>query len=308
MPGLHRVFWIAKNEGWGIELLLDKLRKALDGSYNPRSYSQLEFDLATVIYELGGGAALHALYNSPFSFPARNTLLHHRKPYKLRISTGVVLMEDLLANIETMFKDTDHNHKRVGITLSMDEIASDGRLCYLPENDDIAGLCEHSANLSSVKMGNDLSVVHHIAQGVRNGEIHVGQEVFVAAFARNDEFDYGAKPVLLMPTCKQGSYQAPTRIISMLREAWEMSPYGQSLHGPIWSIASDGDPKRRPALYLHCMVRELKPPDPLFQFLGHLPGLNLWTGSNGETQDLDYKHDFKRKFSIAIYGYVNSIY
>lgn len=204
-------------------------------------------------------------------------------------------MEDLLANIETMFKDASPQHKRVGMTLSMDEISCDSRLCYLPENDNIVGLCKHAASLPTVKMGTELSIMQSVAQAVREGAIHIGQEVFVAAFAQNDGTDYGARLVLLMPTCKQGLYHIPVKIISMLREAWRMSPYGEQLHGSIWSIASDGDPKRRPALYIHCMVRELMPPDPLFQYLGNLPGLNLRVGLNGETQDLDFKHNFKSK-------------
>lgn len=77
-----------------------------------------------------------------------------------------------------------------------------------------------------------------------------------------------------------------------------MSLYGKALHSPIWSIALDGDPKCCPALYLHCMVRELTPSDPIFQHVGSLPGLNLNMGSAGETQDLDYKHDFKHSCSL----------
>jgi hypothetical protein len=145
-------------------------------------------------------------------------------------------------------------------------------------------------------MGTNLEIIRAVAHAVREGKVHVGQEVFVAAFARNDETDYGAKPVLLMPTCKQGSFRDSALVIEMLRQAWKISPCGEALHGPIWSIASDGDPKRRPALYQHCMVREIVEGDPLFHSLKDLPGLNLWTGSGGETQDLDYKHDFKRVY------------
>jgi len=275
---------------------------ALEGKYCPRNYSELELDLATAIYELGGGAALHALHNSPFAFPSRTTLLDRRCDFRLQISVGSIMMVDLLANIEMMFKDIKPGHKKVGITLSMDEVASDGRLCYLTETDDIAGLCEHASELLSVKMGNNLDVVRNIARAVKEGLVHIGQEVFVAAFARNDETDYGAKPVLLLPTCKQGSFRDSALIIEMLRQAWRLSPYGESLHGPIWSIASDGDPKCRPALYLHCMVRELTPDQPLFRHVGMLPGLNLWTGSGGETQDLDYKHNFKRELFIISFS------
>jgi hypothetical protein len=310
VPGLHRIFKNAKTQNWSVEALLEKVQMALDGTYHPRSYSDLELELATTIYELGGGAALHALHHSPFAFPSRNTLAEHRDEFQLRITAGAPTMLDILANIETMFKNVQPGHKKVGITLSMDEIASDGRPCYLPATDEIAGLCEHAASeLPSVKMGRDLDVMRAVAMAVRCGKVHVGKEVFVAAFARNDESDYGAKPVLLMPTCKQGSYKDSALIIEMLRQAWRMSPYGEALHGPVWSIASDGDPKRRPALYLHCMVRELTPSDPMFQHVGSLPGLNLYTGSAGETQDLDYKHDFKRRccmFSIFC-SYVDMI-
>jgi hypothetical protein len=214
-------------------------------------------------------------------------------------------MTDILANIETMFANVKPDHRTVGITLSMDEVASDARLCYLTATDEIAGLCEHATAelLLSVKMGTDLTVVRAVRQAVREGKIHIGQEVFVAAFSRNDEEGYGARPVLLIPTCKRGSFKDSALIIEMLRQAWRISPCGEALHGPIWSIASDGDPKRRPALYVHCMTRELTPGDPLFHHLGNLPGMNLWTGSGGETQDLDYKHDFKRMSQVNVVSF-----
>jgi hypothetical protein len=127
----------------------------------------------------------------------------------------------------------------------MDEVASDGRLCYLTATDEIAGLCEHATEeLNSVKMGKDLCVARAIRQVIRDGKVHVGQEIFVAAFARNDETDYGARPVLLMPTCKRGSFRDAALIMEMLRQAWKISPFGEALHGTIWSIASDGNPKR----------------------------------------------------------------
>jgi hypothetical protein len=101
--------------------------------------------------------------------------------------------------------------------------------------------------------------------------------------------------VLILPTCKRGSFEDAALILEMLRQAWKMSPFGEARFGEMWSLASDGDPKRRPALYLHCMIREITPKDILFQHVGFLLGLNLWTGSGFETQDLDWKHCFKSK-------------
>jgi hypothetical protein len=280
-----------------MEKLLEMIKKAISGEYHARKYSDFECALATVVYELGGAATLYALQKSPFAFPSRNMLAAIRQEYQLKISaSGEPRMSEILANIETMFKHVQPEHQQCGITLSMDEIACDGRLCYLKTTDEIAGLCEHAASeFPSVKMGKNLEVVRAVCQAVHEGKVHVGQEVFVAAFARNDETNYGARPVLVMPTCKRGTYRDSALVIEKLRQAWKISEFGEQLHGPIWSIASDGDPKRRPALYIHCMTRELTPQDDLHKYVGHLPGLNLCTGTNGETQDLDYKHDFKRR-------------
>jgi hypothetical protein len=257
---VHRLFKNAKSMNWGTGKLLKRVKETIEGKYHAKNFSELELDLATVIYELGGGAALHALHNSPFGFPCRNTLSERRTEFKLRISVGTVRMEDLLHNIEVMFWNLETNQK-VGMTLCIDEIASDGRLCWIPATDDIAGLCEHASQLSSTKFGKSLDTVRAVAEAVRSGRIHVGQEIMVAAFARNDDNDYGAKPVLILPTCKRGSYEYAALIWEMLRQAWRISPYGEAKHGKIWSLASDGDPKRRPALYLHCMVREIQPKD-----------------------------------------------
>jgi hypothetical protein len=64
-----------------------------------------------------------------------------------------------------MFKDI---RKPCRITLSMDRVASDGRLTA---TDEIAGLCEHATEeLNSVKDGKDLCVACAIRQAIRDGK------------------------------------------------------------------------------------------------------------------------------------------
>ncbi|KAG6863094.1 hypothetical protein C0993_000191, partial [Termitomyces sp. T159_Od127] len=77
VPGLHRIFKNAKLDSWSIEKLLKRMQMALVGDYHPQNYSDLEIELALAIYELGGGAALHALHKSLFAFPSRTTLFEH---------------------------------------------------------------------------------------------------------------------------------------------------------------------------------------------------------------------------------------
>ncbi|KAJ6609772.1 hypothetical protein B0H10DRAFT_1689310, partial [Mycena sp. CBHHK59/15] len=79
--------------------------------------------------------------------------------------------------------------------LSEDEIAADGRLCYLDETDEIGGLCEHATSrLKTFKMGTDLTCVEEAVKAIRAGDIHIGKEFSVAAFSRHAETNYSAKP------------------------------------------------------------------------------------------------------------------
>jgi len=149
------------------------IRLSLEGRYLAKGYSDLEIDLATVVYELGGNHCLTALQRSPFAFPSRNALFERRSEYKLKITVGKPRLLDLLDNVEIMVKETRPGHKLCGITLSMDEVASDGHLCYLTATDEIAGLCEHAMDeLASVKMRQNLQVARAVKQALRDGKIH----------------------------------------------------------------------------------------------------------------------------------------
>lgn len=69
-------------------MLLEKMQMALKGMYHPQSYSDLELDLVTTIYELGGSTTLHALHHSPFAFPSCNFLAECQKEFQLHIIVG----------------------------------------------------------------------------------------------------------------------------------------------------------------------------------------------------------------------------
>ncbi|KAK6966853.1 hypothetical protein R3P38DRAFT_2391465, partial [Favolaschia claudopus] len=245
----------AKTEGWSPSKIMSKVSLAKQGKYRPRNYTDLDMDLAILIYELGGDAALYALNKSPVSLPSRHTIADKRREINLRITVGDVKLLDIMKNIEMLFNNIDvGEHDKVLHTLSQDEIAGDERPCYLTETDEIAGLCEHAAGaLTTFKMGSDLTSVKAAVQAIKDGRVHVGKEFSVAAIARHAPTDYGAKPVLLMPTCKHGSWEIAALNLQRLLAAWKLSPYGEQLHGPIKTIASDGAPDRRKALYLICM-------------------------------------------------------
>ncbi|KAF9000867.1 hypothetical protein BDQ17DRAFT_1244951 [Cyathus striatus] len=196
--------------------------------------------------------------------------------------------------------DGDNKVQLVGMTLFINEVASENRLSCVPATDDAVGLCyEHISQIGSMKMGSSLDVSYAIVEAVHSGKVHISQEILVAALGHNDDTDYGTKPVLILPMCKCGSFEDATLLVEKIQQAWKMVPCGEAHHGEIWSISSDSDPKHCTALYLHCMVCELSPSDSLFQHLGSLPGFNLWMGSNFKIQYFDWKHLLKHsKISI----------
>jgi hypothetical protein len=49
-------------------MLLEMVQLSLDGKYLAKGYSNLEYNLTTVVYELGDGHCLSALQKSPFTF------------------------------------------------------------------------------------------------------------------------------------------------------------------------------------------------------------------------------------------------
>ncbi|KAJ6584216.1 hypothetical protein B0H10DRAFT_1961936 [Mycena sp. CBHHK59/15] len=232
----------------GVPETAEKSHLTIDRKYHPRNYTKFDKDLAILIYELGGGAALYALNKAPIMLPSRHTIANTRGELNLRITVGDVKVSDILANIEALFSDIDSGD---------------------------------SGPLKTFKMGNNLMCVEEAVKAVRAGDIHVGKEFSVAAFARHAPDDYGAKPVLLMPTCKKGSWQLSGQVLQKLIQAWKLSPFGEAKHGPLKEIASDGDGRQRAALYLVCMHKNLGPNNPIYQFLSDLTGLNLYTGEDG---------------------------
>ncbi|KAG5634042.1 hypothetical protein H0H81_003657 [Sphagnurus paluster] len=123
-----------------------------------------------------------------------------RQKFALKITAGKVAVTDVMANISTLFgcdAGLDIPHAQVGHILSLNEIAGDSHMCYLPKTDEMAGFCcEHVHKLLSVKMGSDLTSVLSAAQAVKDGKVHIGKEFTIASISAHAAKNYGAKPVL----------------------------------------------------------------------------------------------------------------
>lgn len=302
IPGLPRIFRNGISLGWGPVKLLERLKAAHGGAYRPCNYTDTEKKIAALIYVIGGKAALHALHKSAYAFPSRNTIMHLIHNYQLKITVGEPKMLDIIHNINTVFGNPPSGQRKAPVTISIDEIACDSRMCWLADTDEIAGLCEHTRDLlPSLRMGEDLTIAQILHKGLKDKIIHMGHEISVITAHRNDKTNYGARVISMRVTCKRNNFQHACLEIEMVRQGWALAECGERLIGPLIDLSSDGDPKRRPALYLHCMIKQLDPAEPLFKHLTTLNGLNLFTGPNGMVQDLDFKHIFKRESWPTVY-------
>jgi hypothetical protein len=251
-----------------------------------------------IVYELAGLAGVYALHKSMLLLPCRNTLQQHRQALRLEPCIFGVDFGPVYANVQTLFGDVPQRYdtgQRLH-TASFDEIAKSAVVDYLAVLDAMGGLClEHIHELGDAYVGEGVSRIERAAQLVREGKLHIADLISVGAISRLSRTDYGAKPVFIGSSCKGGTWRDVLRAVQTVLEAWARSPDGEVKHGPITSVASDGDGKRRIAFFVLCMQYEVVEGNPLYNVLKHLFGLNLFTGKNNLTMDFDFKHELKRE-------------
>ncbi|KAJ7658036.1 hypothetical protein B0H17DRAFT_1145739 [Mycena rosella] len=275
VPALHRVLSNAVEQGWSAKKLLQQCQLAVQGKYTAHNYTQYDIDLAILIYELGGAGTLHAMNHSIFALPSRNTIQPYRRQHNLVPSVANVNFSDISTNISALF----------GPSLSR---GGDGATRW-------AAFClEHLDALKTVQVGKDTQTVEAAVAEVRAGRVHISHETSVGAISRLSEIGYGAKPVFMGPSCKKGGWRDCLKTMQMVVEAWRRSPHGERKHGRLMSVSSDGDGKRRAALFIMCMHSEILPGNPLYPFICEIAGLNRRVGKNNLTKDFDPKHLKKR--------------
>ncbi|KAJ7059300.1 hypothetical protein C8F01DRAFT_1370857 [Mycena amicta] len=298
--GLHRILRNARTLGWSAERTLEKCRLAVAGKYTPGTFFDWETDVGMLVYELAGLSGVYALSKSIYALPSRNTLQKTRRQKRLQPSLFGVHLSEVYANVTTLFGDVTDSPsaaptRRYLHTASFDETAKSATVDYFPDVDAMGGLClEHLHHLTNVQIGDDITLIQAAAQLVREGHVHMADMVSVGAIAQLSRTGYGAKPVFMGSSCKNGDWKNVLRVIQIILEAWARSPDGEAKHGPITSVASDGDPKRRIAFFVLCMHTEVGADNPLHKFVKNLFGLNLFTGKNNLTMDFDFKHELKR--------------
>ncbi|KDN33727.1 hypothetical protein RSAG8_13186, partial [Rhizoctonia solani AG-8 WAC10335] len=284
----------ALRNGAGVGIIIDRILKAQKGLFRPHEYSQKLFDLGALIYKVGGirlGFAVAKALNLPSISAIRSRLnLPHLRP-----SIGFPTKTELMKNIESFFGP---NVTQSSCSLMIDEIAVESRLRYDIQQDAIVGACHEHVRTESVEglsdQKNPVDVLLDIQAKLNSREFHRAAEATMVSLARFGDSDYNPVIILASGTCKSEKAIDQLRWIELIFQSWKESPFGEALHGPIWSVTTDGNAKRRLALFQLCMKIKLSPTSDLYHLIGHLPLLNLFCGPSLITHDGDYKHLEKR--------------
>ncbi|CAE7062743.1 unnamed protein product [Rhizoctonia solani] len=297
---IGRIVQTALRQGAGVNTIIDRIVRAHQGLFHPRKYSQNAFDLVALVYKIGGPRLAFAVAKA-MQLPSISTIHTRLSLPQLCPSVGFPTKDELMANIQAFFGPEvpkPESHVRSGLSLMIDEIAIEPRLRYSINQDSVIGMCREHGNSSVLgclsNKKDTLQTLLEVQAQLESGECHRATEATMAAIARFGASDYNPALILASGTCKAEKAPDQARWIELILQSWRDSPFGEATHGPIWSICTDGDAKRRLAVFQHCMQFRLPPSSEIFGLIGHLPLLNLYCGPNLITHDGDYKHEEKR--------------
>ncbi|KAJ7273135.1 hypothetical protein C8J57DRAFT_1063442 [Mycena rebaudengoi] len=310
--GLRRILEQLLSRGATPKMILAVLERALRRAYCVRGgFNLRELDVAFLVKAVGGPKLLYALQKS-LGLASLSTVRRIRQVPKLVASIGTPTKEEIHSNIAAFFHP-DIKPPPVfpgcselpGNILMFDGVALETRLRYCPERDVIMGLCREHSNRVNTKVESLESL-----EGVRKAlaetdkksltRVCYGGDATVVAIAPYaNEKHYTAVPIVASPTDKTETGAAFAEWLDTVIDAWRLDPNGEKIHGPIWSIESDGDSAFRLAKFITCMVKPIDPNSELGKILEQCVGINKYTSKHGAIAGSDLKHVAKRFGTLA---------
>ncbi|KAJ6603661.1 hypothetical protein B0H10DRAFT_2315727 [Mycena sp. CBHHK59/15] len=308
VPGLRRILVAALKRGASPQVIYSLLERAIAGLFTARGgFTDRDLDIAFLVKSIGGPRLLYALQKS-HGLASRSTVMHSQTIPRLQASIGIPTQEEINVNISTLLNplikpppaNLGHD-KQVGHAVLFDGVALETKCRYCPQRNAILGICrEHFdrvinqvTNLQSV---DDIETIRTalFSSATEDQKVCFGSDatvVAIAPYGRDDH--YTPSPIVVSPSDKTEKGLELVKWMQTVITSWQENESGESVHGPIWSLASDGDAAYRLAKHTLCMVKKLDPELPLGKILYPLIGLNLLTSINNILWTGDPKHIWK---------------
>ena len=129
----------------------------------------------------------------------------------------------------------------------------------------------------------------------QNNPCHHAKDGTVAAIASvTGHTHYCPVPVMLSGSCKTENATALQDWVSHFLHAYKHNPDGEALHGPIYTLSTDGESTFRKVRLNLCLSEDLDRDSEMGKIAYNLPGMNCRTGTGGIIGTSDPKHTMKR--------------
>lgn len=304
IPRLNQIISITLRHGSSATAIAAQIQRAIDGLYSPRGgFTQRDLDVAFLCQAIGGRRLLYSLSQS-HGLPSETTVRRTQTVPRLLPSVGVPTAKEINFNISAFLDPCikpaplSFNGRLPGMILGFDGISIEKKCRYCPKRGVVLGLCrEHSVNVNTHVR--DPTVVQSMWDALQSADttkkVCWGSEATVAVVAPYGRTaNYSPTPLVLSPTDKTEKAEGLKEWIQTTVSAWNAHENGAGKHGPIWSIASDGDATFRRVRHDLCNQLHLDPQTPLGRKLSPLLGFNCFTSWEIITATCDPKHIFKR--------------
>jgi hypothetical protein len=319
IAGVARILSVALRNGGSPKTICTKLHRAIDGTYSPHSdWTPREFDVAFLIKAIGGPRLLYSLQKAE-GYPSLSTLRARKPIPELIVSAGTPTKDEISANISALLgengrKPPTKQSRQVQIVIDGAAIEEGVRFDFKQRS--LVGLCcEHSQDIkTSIDNIQDIYNVSIALYGDESDQdigrdrnaptatnstikpsCHLGKDATVLGIAPiTDEENYHVTTLVLSASCKTEKGEDLSEWISRFIEIYRTHPDGEARHGPIHTLATDGESSFRRLRFILCLKEPLDKTSLLGQKLTQLPGLNLQTGSHGILGTCDPKHIIKR--------------
>jgi hypothetical protein len=301
VPGLrHLIAQLLKRDA-SPKLIITQLERAIWGEFTPRGeFNESNLDMAFLAKALGGPRLLYALTKS-HSLPSARSVFRNCRVPTLQPSLSKPTAEDVDHNISA-FLDTSVRPPPTklgaelpGMMAMVDNLAITKKICAHMPQDAMLGVSRKTAANIETSLADPQAIDK--ARAVlydKPTQAKMASEatmVVIAPYA--DTEHYCILPLALSGTDKSKKGPALSCWLRVVIDAYKEHRSGSALHGPIWSIASDGDATFCNACMRLCMEVELDTASLLCGQLQDLHRLNYWTSRDLILGTCDPKHVIK---------------
>eukprot|EP00918_Siedleckia_nematoides_P001569 GHVU01003697.1.p1 GENE.GHVU01003697.1~~GHVU01003697.1.p1 ORF type:complete len:462 (-),score=33.87 GHVU01003697.1:293-1594(-) len=176
--------------------------------------------------------------------------------------------------------------------LGVDEVAATPNLDVCLRTNTITGVCYEHRGLLNLEFSSAVVFDDVLAEVKRctPETAHLAKEALVMCVTGLDRVETAATPVCALGTCKKGTPCQGMSAIRRCLEVWRETCADQ--YGPVWAVATDGDPKRRQGAHIDLRVGPRH--GDFACVLAPLRGLDLLASEFNEISVPDPRHLFKR--------------